>query len=372
MGADSKIEWTHHTFNLWRGCSEVSPGCDGCYARVLSKRNPSVLGEWGDDGNRVVASEAYWKLPLKWDLAAAAAGERRRVFALSLGDFAEDRKDLPPQRMRLFQLIGQCHNLDFLLLTKRPGVCVENWPGWAGFWVSSRAGSDPGAFERLLDNFVIPNVWLGVSVEDQQRADERIPLLLQTPAAVRFLSIEPLLGPVNLTKWLPAGRANWQCQQCGGFYRFRGDCPHCHAGEVYATGSHVANKRLSTKRLCGSVNRQPIDWVIVGGESGHGARPMHPEWVRSIRDQCQAAGVPFFFKQWGEWKYGSVPGKAGICFYSDGRVVDSTHQAMLDEERSTGKDHNRFAPTWMTLVGKKYSGRSLDDREWSQLPEPRR
>ncbi len=241
---NSNIEWTHHTFNPWRGCTKVSPGCQNCYAEALSKRNPATLGVWGDSGTRVLASEAYWKEPLKWDREAKAAGERRRVFCASLADVFEDRPEMRLWRERLWALIRRCPDLDWLLLTKRPEGFKTMLP-----W--SKAGS---AVEH--EGVVWPHVWLGVSVEDQQRADERIPHLLSTPAAVRFLSCEPLLGPVDLKfkgPWDPPG--------------------YCRA--------------------------ERINWVIVGGESGPQARPCGVEWMRGVLRQCQAARVACFVKQLG-------------------------------------------------------------------------
>lgn len=252
MARNSAIEWTHHTFNPWRGCTKVSPGCANCYAEALSARNPKVLGEWGPDGKRVIAAESYWRQPLKWNKDAEQAGERRRVFCASLADFAEARQELSEPRMRLFRLIGQTHWLDWLLLTKRPEVALDNWALWAGYWASQRTYEEA---QRCSQTHVMTNIWLGVSVEDQARADERIPLLLQTPAAVRFLSCEPLLGPVELPK-VP--------------------------GLNKLPAVHIAEGR----------GHAGVDWVIVGGESGPKARPCNVAWIRSILNQCGVAGVP--------------------------------------------------------------------------------
>lgn len=238
MGADSKIEWTHHTFNPWRGCAKVSPGCAHCYAEAMAKRT-GIHGTWGPEGERVVSSDAYWAQPLRWDRAAAKAGERRRVFCASMADVFEARDDLHEPRSRLFSLILATPHLDWLLLTKRPEnveiIAPESW----------------------MDGFP-KNVWLGTTVEDQQRADERIPHLLAVPAAVRFLSVEPLLGPVDLRAYLD-GSTRWSVR----------------------------------------TNATRIDWVIVGGESGPGARPMHPSWAVSVVEHCREAGIPCFFKQAG-------------------------------------------------------------------------
>lgn len=241
---NSGIEWTTHTFNPWRGCTKVSDGCKNCYADTLSKRNPKSLGIWGPRGTRVIASEAYWREPLKWNAAAKAAGARHRVFCASLADVGEGEDTMPAgawidvqmARIRLSHLIMDCDHLDFLLLTKRP----ENMP-------------------RLFDRVILERAWVGTSVENQQAADERIPHLLKCPAAVRFLSCEPLLGPIDFMN------ADGD--------RFRGGM----------TGA--------------------IHWVIIGGESGPGARPCNVDWIRSIVSQCKAAGVACFVKQLGAWPF---------------------------------------------------------------------
>lgn len=241
MASNSKIEWTTHTFNPWRGCTKVSAGCANCYAETMSKRNPKVLGIWGDNGTRVVASESMWRWPVKWNQAAEKAGERHRVFCASLADVAEDRSDVELARWRLKKIICETPHLDWLLLSKRPENYLRLFWGPEG-WPS--------------------NVWVGTSVEDQQTADERIPHLLRVPAAVRFLSCEPLLGAINLTP---------------------------HLEEI----THSDETSIETMTL--------VDWVIVGGESGPGARPCDIAWIRSIIGQCKAAGVPCFVKQLGSY-----------------------------------------------------------------------
>ena len=321
MGQDSKIEWTHHTFNPWRGCTKVSAGCANCYAETQSRRNPSVLGVWGPGGTRVVAAEAYWQQPLRWNRAAAAAGARHRVFCASLADVFEERPELVEPRMRLFKLIGSTPHLDWLLLTKRPRVAVEHWPLWCGYWCSAQA--DSAAVLRVADGFVLPNVWLGASVEDQKAADERIPELLKCPAAVRFLSVEPLLGPISLMDV----KAN------NGEHDYLIDC---------LNGLHGVSRGES------------VDWVIVGGESGHGARPMHPHWAEYIRDQCRDARVPFFFKQWGEFRTTTFEEAEA----DDPRIVTI-------KETPDADDSDKWP---MTRVGKKAAGRLLDGREWSEFP----
>lgn len=255
MGANSGIEWTHHTFNPWRGCSKVSPGCKHCYAEQTAKRNAAVLGEWGPGARRVIASEVYWRGPLAWDRAAAAAGERHRVFCASLADVFEARPDLVEPRRRLFDLIAITPHLDWLVLTKRPE--------FARMYLADLCDLDMSLNDPPL--MPLPNLWLGVSVEDQQRAEERIPLLLDTPAAVRFLSMEPLLGPVDIGRWMPVD-----------------------VGSFSGPGGALRITRVGG-----------IDWVIVGGESGPSARSMDLAWARALVAQCQEARVPVFVKQLG-------------------------------------------------------------------------
>lgn len=270
MGAETKIQWCDRTWNPWRGCEHDSPGCDNCYAEAGSLRNPAVLGEWGPEGERAIAAESYWRLPAKWDREAATAGERRRVFSLSYGDWLEDRRGLDPHRARMLAMIAATANLDYLLLTKRPGnfrpLLVR------AFNILLRQEND--GFEMVakwLGGEPPKHVWLGTSVEDQQRADERVPDLMALPAALRFVSVEPLLGPVNLQRG------------------------------IYATPPDARLRGTTLHRgLFGS-----IDWVIVGGESGPHARPCDLDWIGSIITQCVTADVPVFVKQLGANVQGS-------------------------------------------------------------------
>jgi protein gp37 len=260
--------------------------------------------EWGDDKPRVFASEAYWKQPLAWDRKAAKDGVRRRVFSMSMGDLFEgdnhpDAHQIIAARGRLFDLIEQTPDLDWLLLTKR----VERMARFA-------AAVPPWASRPAWPS----NAWAGVTVEDQATADERIPLLLQVPARVRFLSMEPLLGPVDLGYHLG---------------------PMCPGDGTWKGAEH-----------------QPIRWVIVGGESGPRARPMHPDWVRSIRNQCQSAGTPFFFKSWGEWS-----------------PDQPRHEEDWDRwyfETYNPTYGNDCRASWR--VGRAVAGRVLDGRTWEDVP----
>lgn len=266
MGADSKIAWTHHTFNPWRGCSKVHTGCTHCYAEALSTRQPDVFGVWGDNGTRVVASEAMWRQPLKWNRDAAAAGERHRVFCASLADVFEDRPDLTEPRERLLELIGATRNLDWLLLTKRPQN-VNN--------LMSPAPTAAVPIPYLGGGDYLPNVWLGTSISNQETADDLVPKLLAAQASLRFLSVEPLIGPVNLAAALftqppPA------------------DCEHDEGPESGGLWNGPT-----------ALGQRGVQWVIVGGESGWKARPCEVAWIESVVRQCAEAGVPCFVKQMG-------------------------------------------------------------------------
>lgn len=277
MGADSKISWTDHTFNPWMGCTKVSPACDHCYAETLMKRTGRA--RWGDDAPRVVTSDDYWRTPLRWDAKAAEAGRPALVFAASLADVFEDRPDVVDARYRLWDLIEQTPNLIWLLLTKRPEnvyrFAPDRWLGWP-------AGEMNGHTIREHKPEWPSNAWIGTTVEDQQHADERIPHLLRVPARVRFLSVEPMLGPVDLDPWLHVGL----CTKCGTVGRMLEIRPGYRRG---CSGGSCGYEAIPTPT---------VDWVICGGESGPGFRPIDPTWARDLRDQCAIAGVPFFFKQW--------------------------------------------------------------------------
>lgn len=273
MAQNSKIEWTHHTANLWWGCTEVHAGCDNCYARVLSHRWGQEL--WGNDSPRREI-KSVWNDLDRYQKMAAEAGEMHRVFVGSMMDIFEkpmpliDSKGNPNDfdtdylRTILFEAIqdGRYPNLLFLFLTKRPSNINKYIP-------------------EAWKTDCPENVMFGTSPVNQETADKLIPQLLEAPGR-KFLSVEPMLGPVNFSKVF-----------CN---RFCDEGIRCQEECYYTTSG------LKTCKIKG------IDWVICGGESGPGARPMHPDWARSLRDQCKRAGVPFFFKQWGEYSPGLVPG----------------------------------------------------------------
>jgi protein gp37 len=256
MAENSKIEWTHHTFNPWIGCTKVSPACDNCYAEGLDKRYWGGK-HWGPKAERKKTKD--WSAPRRWNKDAAAKGIRYRVFCASLADVFDNQ--IPPDwRASLWQLIEETPHLDWLLLTKRPQNIKKMLPkGWANGW---------------------RNVWLGCTVENQVEAERRLPHLLGVPAFIRFLSMEPLLGPVDLTidsLW------NRNCSSCadGCFHCPETGAPECSACDATGKSDEVG-----------------IDWIITGGESGPNFRSANPDWFRSLRDQCASADIPFLFKQW--------------------------------------------------------------------------
>lgn len=279
MGQNSKIEWTHHTFNPWWGCVRVSPACKYCYAESWARRVGVEV--WGNGAERRFFSDKHWAEPLKWNREAEAAGVRRRVFCASMADVFENRRDLDVWRARLWPIIENTPWLDWLLLTKRPQHVGRLAP-WREIWPH--------------------NVWLGTTAESQKWANERIERLMEFPVAVRFASCEPLLGEVDLSRWLAP-----------------------------MTAGHGLN------------------WIIAGGESGSKSRPMNPAWAESIRDQCQAANVPFHFKQWGHWGP-----------YANGPT------ARVQTIQVTDRQGNAIQ---LFKLGKKASGRLLNGLTWDQVPQ---
>jgi protein gp37 len=358
MSDNTKIEWTDATVNAVNGCSLASPGCTNCYAMRLAgtrlRDHPSRAGltkpskagpVWT---GKVRLNDTALLQPLRWK-------RPRRIFWNAHGDLFHPA--VPDEWIdRCFAVMALTPQHIHQVLTKRPERMREYLSTACGRIADTimrmrreMGDNDPIApLPHILPGaqwWPLPNVWLGTSVEDQTRADERIPHLLATPAAVRFLSAEPLLGPVDLNR----------------IHRtFDGGLGH-------SWESALNGRRFSAWGGAdgngGDIEGCPkIDWVIVGGESGPGARPMHPDWARSLRDQCAAAGVPFFFKQWGEWRDrgGHVPIPM--------RNFQS-HIRYLDVDTGLGKPNpNRFSDETMIKLGKKAAGRLLDGVEHEGLP----
>lgn len=313
MSEETKIEWTDSTFNPWIGCGKVSPGCDNCYAEVSTPaRTMKVI--WAITGDRTRTSVQNWNLPKRWEAKHeeffAKHGRRQRVFCASLADVFD--KAAPFEwRADLWNLIEATPHLEWLLLTKRIGNAFHMLPiNWHK--------KHPG------------NVRLGISVVNQEEADRDIPKLLALNFP-NFLSMEPLLSHVDL-----------------------GLC-NCDKGSQPGPGGAGG----VTCSRCNGTGGRKIDWVIVGGESGTKARPMHPDWVRSLRDQCEATETQFLFKQYGEHTH-SVPwshGDPDFYMHADGRC-GTEESAIADGGKWQG----------MYRIGKKAAGRELDGRTWNGYP----
>jgi protein gp37 len=320
--ATTKIEWATDVWNPVTGCTKVSPGCDHCYAETFAERWRGTPGHPYEQGFDLTLRRERLTQPLRWR-------KPRRVFVNSMSDLFHDGIS-DGYIAKVFAVMALSPQHTFQVLTKRHGRMRSLLSSTSFHRLVEHAapyygGNDPDAAQDYVTtNWPLPNVWLGVSVESQQWADIRIPALLDTPAAVRWLSMEPLLGPVNLARY---------------------------------TGE--------TSGLPGDWTRL-MDWVVVGGESGPGARPMHPAWARSLRDQCAEAGVPFFFKQHGEWVYPEFIDTAGeddvardengLTIWPDGRMSGGV----------TGTAVDGSVTVWR--VGKKAAGRVLDGRTWDEYP----
>ncbi len=321
MAENTKIEWAHHTFNPWEGCTKVGPGCDHCYAETRNNRFGG--GNWGPGAPRRRTSPANWHNPIRWNRQAAELGARYRVFCASLADVFDNEVPIEWRR-DLFELIARTPHLDWLLLTKRIGNVMPMVAQVADLPRSASHAGDLMA-HHWRNGTPPANVWLGATVVNQAEADRDIPKLLDTPAARRWLSMEPLLGEVSLTQ-IPI--------------------PKSGSGTEY---DPVISMNVLRRA---SVFAPHIDWVIVGGESGPGARPMHPDWARSLRDQCAAAGTPFLFKQWGEWAAGETP----------------PWPENADYAVAFGKGHYFDDMQWMDRLGKKRAGRLLDGEQHDGFP----
>ncbi|HBV97426.1 MAG: hypothetical protein JL50_08355 [Peptococcaceae bacterium BICA1-7] len=362
MADKSKINWTEATWNPVTGCSKVSEGCRYCYAEREWPRlagNPKSV-YFGRKFTDVQCHQERFEQPLRW-------AKPRLIFVNSMSDLFHEAISMEFLD-EVFAVILACAVLEnrshiFQVLTKRPKrmfeyfssrTPIEHLKAWAkaGNWihlkdpdvcideyVSQFATYTPyknGKYTESYQEWNAPeklwplkNLWLGVTAEDQRAADERIPILLQIPAAIRFVSVEPMLGSIRLdkqfTKLTKEGKPAYPCDEN---YLF------------------------------------DLDWVICGGESGPSARPMHPDWLRNLKNQCMVAGVPFFFKQWGEWK----------SFYD--RDIDDPDWQNVPEEKhgvcrlnlAGGHGFHGERVVYCRRAGKKAAGRLLDGREWSEMP----
>lgn len=304
MAGKTKIEWTDTVWNPVRGCSNVSEGCANCYAARMANRfcapgkpYEGLISSGGGWNDHIKLVPDVLELPLRWR-------NPRKVFVNSMSDLFHDA--VPDGFIdRVFSVMAQAKLHIFQILTKRPKRML-NW-----FMRASLIGATD-VLTKTAKEWPLKNVWIGVSVENQRTAEERIPKLLQIPAAVRFVSCEPLLDNLNLSFCLPV---------------------------------MVGHKRIHWEN--------EIDWVIVGGETGPGARPIHPDWVREIRNQCQSAGVPFFFKQWGEWAPDCLCGQTR-------RTVKPCRSIPRPFQGKIGA---------MFRCGRSRAGRCIDGRTWEEFPK---
>ena len=316
----TKINWTDETWNPIIGCSKVSDGCKNCYAEKMSKRlagihktsyylnvvkgehyatpQAKILPEWS---GKTHFQESQLEKPLKWK-------KPRMVFVCSMGDLFHESVPFEWQ-FKVFQFIVECPQHTFQVLTKRPDI------------MKKRIADINFHLKRNYPKLKIPlqNVWLGVTSENQEQANKRIPILLQIPAKVRFVSVEPMLGAVDLE-----------------------NLEYERAFKIGLLNSFSGHKYTHDNDHLGKIDK--LDWVICGGESGHNARPMHPDWVRSLRDQCKDANVPFFFKQWGEW-----------------------HESDLQENKGC-KTHLWKDGKLMYKIGKNKAGCLIDGKEYKEFP----
>lgn len=323
MGDRTSIEWTEATWNPATGCTKVSPGCDHCYAESIAHRFAGTKAY--PDGFAPTLRPERLDQPLRWT-------RPRRIFVCSMADLFHDA--VPDDYIaRVFEVMARAPQHTFQVLTKRHARMRsllsrpsfrDNLAHWGAGWP-------------------LPNVWLGVSTENQQWADIRVPALLDTPAAVRWISAEPLLGPIDLHPYWTHGTPGWGPE---------------YPEPTSPTGITVQDV----------VTGPRLDWVVVGGESGRGARPMHPDWAERLRDQCYAAGVAFLFKQWGEWtplaplRGGRYDFTGSYSLANDGTLYEPGALAYPDGPRygeAVRADHGRAHLTSMYRVGKKAAGREL-------------
>lgn len=364
MATNTSIEWTRGddgapgaTWNPLLGCERVSAGCDHCYAintATIRAGNPHPKVAAAFEGlterrdgrldwtGRINLLPDRLTQPLSWR-------KPKRIFVNSQADLFH--KDVPDEYIaKVFAVMALAPQHTFQVLTKRHARMrsLLNKPEFRQLLAEAAplygAKNPDAAQDYVMSTWPLPNVWLGVSVEDQKWANVRVPALLDTPAAVRWLSCEPLLGPVDL--WEAVRDLRYACHACE-FGTNRGDC-----------NTHRPER---------------LDWVVVGGESGPGARPMHPRWARSLRRQCTEAGVPYFFKQWGDWA--EVDRASATHLLQVGGVLVDRKNATTDNPYGQGSGLaqdfvDRGRPGWVRVrrVGKKFAGRELDGRTWDEYP----
>lgn len=376
------ISWTERVWNPVTGCDRVSPGCDNCYALTMARRLKAMgQAKYQQDGSQttsgpgfgVACHEDALAVPLRWR-------KPRRVFVNSMSDLFHGAVPFD-FLVRVLAVMAATPEHTYQVLTKRHGrmhafLSDPDLPDLVEEAVAEFSHTS-------LDRWPLPNLHLGVSAEDQKRADQRIPILLDTPAAVRWISAEPLLGPVDLGQWLTY------------------TCPRCAQASSWTDGRARRLGDETDEFWCQNCGEESLledcpgpglGWVVCGGESGPKARPMHPRWARGLRDQCAEAGVPYLFKQWGEWapepwKLDREPGETDDQYKARSDTAGATHAFTGGFYRVDGRDVEGFQALdhkpWscerdsstpggavgMRRVGKKRAGRVLDDRTWDEYPE---
>lgn len=313
---NTSISWCDHTFNAWIGCTKVNEACKFCYAESHDKRFYKE-SHWGPNTNRQMTSKKYWNQPKNWNKAAGLANVKLRIFCSSLADVFEDHPQVEEARENLFTLIKETPNLIWMLLTKRPEN-IEKMIPWT--------------WSKQHGNGVPENVRFGVSIGNQKQFDEMWPVMeaaMYRLGAPYFLSMEPLLGAVDFALF---------------------DNSIMEPGGSMGRSRHLPS------------------YIIVGGESGNKARPMHPEWVDKIKNQCLLFDIKFHFKQWGEWNNGSDPlSRHNHIVLNNGEIYENSKSGLEKASKQYGSNWNSYAPTAMCRLGKERTGDLLDGRRYKDL-----
>jgi protein gp37 len=364
MSDNSKIEWTDASWNPTTGCTKVSPGCDHCYAETFAERWRGTPGHYYERGFDVQLRLDKLDQPLRWK-------KPRRIFVNSMSDLFHD--DIPDDFIAdVFATMALAERHTFQVLTKRHGRMRSLLNSWQfkvevqrrAILIADRRNLNTISAAHATDPVGGPlrNVWLGVSVENQQWADIRIPALINTPAAVRWVSAEPLLGAMDLSRWLtdPYFNPSYRVARCG---------------QQSSHAPHVMDYGPDEPRNCpGTSGRvyspRHLNWVVVGGESGPGARPMYPDWARSLRDQCTASGVPFFYKQAGQYTAAWGQPLDGDSWLHTSGVQTAWHVGDGHLRRGEGefRSPNGLCVLMRRWRSKHDAGRTLDGRTWDEYP----
>jgi len=390
----SKIQWTEQTWNPIIGCSKISPGCENCYAEKMAGRLANMRSTYyymnvvkiDDDIHSPYKAFGEWDGKTHFVSSQLQNPMKRKkptmYFVCSMGDLFHE--SVPFEWIdKVMAVIGRSQQHTFQILTKRPVRMKEYLMSEGRYDNILKEAQNISFYPEGLGIGISspkdlkwwPNIWLGVTCENQEQANKRIPILLDIPAKVRFVSIEPMLDKVDLTRFFPSGY--WGIHPTKGemwypkYYMVKCKCGWIGSSEYLGGGGPIADTGDNFDCYCPSCEREEdwvdiegkLDWVICGGESGPNARPMHPDWVKSLRDQCESANVPFFFKQWGEWRLHSQTNMYELY----GETGKHPHEfnyydSNLNKTRTFGGD-------WIKC-GKKAAGSLLKGIEYKQYPKP--